>query len=236
MAPELDRFAVFDSYACRVGKGARAAVWRVQRQSRKHRWFGKLDVLHCFESIPIDNLLSRLSRRFDDEELLGLVTVIVEHGCGPSGRGLPIGNLTSQHLANFYLGAVDHHALDELRVGAWCRYMDDMILMGPSKTAVREKMDQLSEFVLAQLGLQIKQRAVRLAPVHTGIPLLGFRIWPQRLRLDGARRRRSLSRLSGLAGTEGLDGQQRAGSVLAWMDHADVRGLTRSACQPWRAQ
>ena len=58
MAPALERYAVYDSYACHVGKGNRAAVWRIQHHSRRWAWFAKLVVHHCFETIPVERLLA----------------------------------------------------------------------------------------------------------------------------------------------------------------------------------
>ncbi len=230
MEVEFERFAVFDSYACRPGKGNRAAVWRTQHHARRWPWFAKLDVLHCFETIPIDRLLDRLSRRFDDARLLEAVEVVLRAGANADGLGLPIGNLTSQHFANFYLGAVDHFAQSELRVGAWCRYMDDMLLFGPDRATVRAHAEAISTFLEDALGLREKQAARRMAPVHTGVPVLGFRVWPQRIRLDGARRRRLLKKLRWLESANLPAGelQHRAGSLVAWAEHGDTRGLLAS--------
>jgi len=230
MEPTFERYAVFDSYACRRGKGNRAAVWRAQRHARRWAWFAKLDVLHCFETIPIDRLTTRLVRRFDDHRLLETVERVLRAGADERGVGLPIGNLTSQHFANFYLGAIDHFAQSERRVGAWVRYMDDMILFDRDRSRVRAHADAIAAFMAERLGLQEKLSARRKAPVSDGVPLLGFRIWPRRLRLDGARRRRLLGKLRWLEGA-GLppgERQHRAGSLVAWAEHGDTRGLLAS--------
>ena len=53
------------------------------------------------------------------------------------GRGLPIGSLTSQHFANFYLGWFDRFVKESLRVPAYVRYMDDMALWAESMAELR---------------------------------------------------------------------------------------------------
>jgi hypothetical protein len=42
--PALERAVIFDSYACRQGKGQLAAVRRVERYARRYGWFLKMDV------------------------------------------------------------------------------------------------------------------------------------------------------------------------------------------------
>ena len=48
------------------------------------------------------------------------------------------GNLTSQHCANRYLSPVDHRATDRLRVHAYLRYMDDMLLLSNDRAQLSE--------------------------------------------------------------------------------------------------
>lgn len=214
MEPVFERVAVFDSYACRPGKGTLAAVRRVQRLSRGHAWFAKVDVLHFFETVDLEVLLTRLRRYFPEPALLRLCETILRAG----GPGLPIGNLTSQHFANFLLGAVDHHALGRVRVGGWVRYMDDMLILGPDKDTVRAHADAVVGFTQSALHQQERVDARRLAPVHTGVPFLGFRIWPHRVRMDRARKRRLALRLRG-------DDPVRQQAAVAWSEQADTRGL-----------
>ncbi len=232
MEPTLEALADADSYACRVGMGNRAAVWRVQSLVRRRGWYAKLDVLHCFETVPVARLFDRLTVHFDDCPLLAAVATVLEAGADPQGRGLPIGNLTSQHFANFYLGAVDRLAR-ERGVQGWCRYMDDMVICGGRRDEVVAHADAVSSFLECALGLREKRHARLVAPVHAGLPFLGFRIWPRRVRLDGARRRRLLHRLRVLERSEAPTAlQRRAGALAAWAAHGDTRGLFASRGPP----
>ena len=105
--PYLDRLLVFDSYACRRGKGRIACLLRARRFAARHRWFLKLDIRKYFDSIHHDRLLRLWQRRFKDARLFGLLESMIRSYRGTLGRGLPIGSLLSQHLANFYLGWYD---------------------------------------------------------------------------------------------------------------------------------
>jgi retron-type reverse transcriptase len=123
--PLLERYAIFDSYACRPGKGQHAALRRAQRfvATRPGGWAVKGDVASYFASIPHDPLLALLARRVREPEVLHVLERIVRAYPSGPGRGLPIGALTSQHLANLYLGALDHYII--LYLSALDHYIKD---------------------------------------------------------------------------------------------------------------
>ncbi len=231
--PVFEAHADTDSYACRPGKGSHAAVLRAEAHARHHPWFVKLDVRHFFETIPHDGLLRRLAPSLRDRRLRDVVLRILSVGQSTPGTGLPIGNLTSQHFGNFYLSFLDQYARRTLRVPALVRYMDDVLWFGPDKATVGGWAILADEWVTRTLGLTLKPEATIVAPVHVGVPYLGFRIWPRLVRLDAARVRRLRRRLRTLArlrarGALDDDGaQRRAGSVLAWASHADTLQLRR---------
>lgn len=105
--PLMDRWLIDDTFACRTGKGREAAIHRARRFTRDAAWFLKLDVRKYFDSVSHGNLVDFLRRRFKDRRLLELLTRIITSYRGGVGIGLPIGSLTSQHFANFYLGWMD---------------------------------------------------------------------------------------------------------------------------------
>jgi hypothetical protein len=230
LEPVLERYAVHDSYACRPGKGTSAALARVRALARRHAWFARLDVARFFASVDHGVLIAALERRVKDRRLLALVRSVL----GDGGRGLPIGSLTSQHFANFYLGALDHHALEVVGVGGWVRYMDDVVLFGPTREQVARDLAATEAFLTEALRLAPNPRARRLAPVPTGVPFLGFRVWPAQVRLDAARvrrwrarvRRLSAARAAGRVSEEEVAPRLR--SLFAWAATADTLCLRRS--------
>lgn len=104
VGPELEQRLIFDSYACREGKGNLAAVQRAQHFARRYRWYGKLDVRGYFHSIDHEVLKTGL-RRCVKGPALRLCHRIIEGFTTTPGRGLPIGALSSQYFANWYLQA-----------------------------------------------------------------------------------------------------------------------------------
>jgi len=236
LEPVLERYAIFDSYACRKGKGTLAALHRAQALARRWPWFLKLDVRRFFETVDHDLLRQRLRRLVKDERLLQLVDRFLDAGTPgcPPGRGLPIGNLTSQHFANLYLGALDHHIKESLRVPGYCRYMDDFLLLHGERIPLRRLRHEVQRFLREELRLELRAEATVLDRVHAGIPFLGFRIWPRLIRFDSRsvrRFRRGFRKLHAQAAAGALDAQsivRSADSRIGWARMADTTELRRS--------
>ncbi len=107
---------------------------------------------------------------------------------------MPIGNLTSQHLANFYLNALDHFVVTTLRPAGYLRYMDDLVLFGHEKATLWSHKECVAGYLAGSLRLDLKEAATLLAPVTQGLPFLGRRIYPRLVRIRRENLRRSLQR------------------------------------------
>jgi hypothetical protein len=189
--PVLETYAIHDSYACRPGKGSRLAVARVQEFAKTHAngWFLKLDIAKYFDTIDHQVLLAQLARRFKDRELFLLFQKLLAVYCTEPGRGLPIGNLVSQHLANFYLGQLDHWLKEERRIKPYLRYMDDFVLFAAGHDRLREELDKVRAFVEGVLRLRLNAN-VQLNRCTSGIPFLGYRVFPGGIRLSARSKKR----------------------------------------------
>ena len=169
-----------------------------------------------------------------DPGLLALVTRIVAAGAPGSakGKGLPIGNLTSQHFANHHLSAFDRE-LVALHPGVgYVRYMDDLLCFGETAEVLRG-VEAWATGSLRALRLEVKTEATRRGPVHAGVPFLGFRLWPALTRLDGTRKRRLARRLRAVERELAQTGDearaaQRGASLVGWAMLADTHRLRRS--------
>ena len=175
IGPVLERSLIFDTYACRVGKGTIAAVRRVQHFARRFAWYGQIDIRSYFPNIDHGILNGLLERRFKNRELLRFLSgMIATHGTG-AGRGLPIGALTSQHFANLYLDGCDRFLLEGCKVRGMVRYMDDTVWWADSKEAVHGQLRAAADFLRDRRGLEIKQ-PVRIGGSAHGISYCGFRV------------------------------------------------------------
>lgn len=187
--PALESYAIFDSYACRKGKGQQKAVFRAQSFARKFGWYLKLDIKKYFDSIDHMVALRLLARRFRESELLLLFARILDTYHTNPGKGVPIGNLISQHLANFYLGGFDHWIKEIRKAKGYLRYMDDMIVFGNEKPALKRELFEIEHFLENELSLGLKAN-VQLNRCSFGIPFLGYRVYPHKIMLSPQSKRR----------------------------------------------
>jgi hypothetical protein len=203
--------------------------------ARRYPFALKCDVRRFFASVDHEVLRSLLARLFKEPMLLGLLERIIDHrppGVAP-GKGLPIGNLTSQHFANLYLGELDHYLKDRLRVPDYLRYMDDVLLFAEDKPTLHRWLAEIRAYLAARLQLVLKEGATRLAPVSEGIPFLGFRVYPGLIRLNQRTRRRfrrqvrALERAHALGLIDTDELCSRAASLFAHVAHADSYRLRR---------
>lgn len=187
--PILERYLVDDSFACRPGKGTSAALARSRAHLGRWPWYLQMDVRRYFASIDHERLRSAIRRRIKGERVLALLDrIIASHESSP-GRGLPIGALTSQHLANLYLAPLDRFLLEELRVGGLVRYMDDVVVWHGERAMLRRWVEVVRAFSKAELGLEIKP-SWRLQRSDRGLTFAGLRLFANRTRLTARRRRR----------------------------------------------
>ncbi len=227
VGPAIERSLVDDTYACRVDKGALAAVRQAQRLSNRFAWFARLDARQYFASIDHQVLRSLVGRRIKGRRVtLILEQILASYETAP-GKGLPIGALTSQQFANLYLAPLDRFLLQVQRVRI-VRYMDDVGVWGATAAAVRLATSMAKQFARDQLRLHL---AVKQAttPSRKGAKLCGFRVFPDRLLLSDRRRRRyrrarrewESAYSAGLIGSQEL--QRGYASALAITAHSDAR-------------
>lgn len=176
LEPVFERHQIFHSYACRKGKGTHAAVMHAFKQTKKFRYFLKLDVRKYFDSIDQQVLLKQIMRLIKDEKVLYLLHGIIASYKIAAGKGLPIGNLTSQFFANHYLSGLDHFILEKLKPGGYARYMDDFVLWHSDKQKLKEFCAAVHLYCQNNLLLKLKTQA--MASTVIGLPFLGFLIKP----------------------------------------------------------
>jgi retron-type reverse transcriptase len=248
--PVWERRFIFDSYANRVGKGTHRALQRCQDFARRYPYVLQCDLEQYFPSIDHAILLEILARQVTDPQVMGLIERILASGVGvldqvyqmhwfPGDelwarlrwRGLPIGNLTSQFWANVYLNGFDHFVKRELRCPAYLRYVDDFLLFAEDKPTLWAWKAALEQRLA---GLRLTLHPLQVFPVETGIPFLGFRIFPDHRRL---KRRKGIAfqrRFKGLY-QRWLSGeiprQRLDDAARSWAAHAawgDTYGLRRA--------
>ena len=146
--PILSKDFIYDSFANQKGKGAHKAVERVESFIRKVVYAGgrgrhllfekqsyvgyslKADVRHYFDTVDQEILVRIITKMIKDPKVVWLIRVILQnHKLEISGKGMPIGNLTSQFFANVYLNELDHFIKHMIKAKYYVRYVDDFILL-----------------------------------------------------------------------------------------------------------
>lgn len=231
LEPIFESRMIFHSYACRKNKGSHRALAQCQTFAKKANYYLKCDFRKYFESIDHAVLKLMLARVIKDRRFFDLLSVIIDHqvpGTLP-GRGLPIGNLTSQYFANYYLSAFDRRVEETRGVTGYVRYMDDYICFSKSKETLKTMLADIRSYAYQSLHLELKERVTTLAPVSEGVGFLGFRVYRgviriQRRNLNRMRRKvRLLERLY----NQGVIPQQRLAdsvrSMISHISHADSK-------------
>jgi len=242
-APIWDRAMIDDAFACRPGKGTHYGADRVERWMREmdrsgHRfWVLKMDLSQFFPSIPHDLAKRVVRRKISCGPTLALLDRIIDSTAGPDEAapvGIPVGNLTSQWVANLVGNEIDQWAKREMGLKRYGRYMDDMVVLTWSK---EEALRIRAAFAdkLAELGFVFSKTTVQ--PASRGVNLLGYRIWPHKRLLrkqSVVRMSRRLKRLQKLYGEGRVslhEITQRVRSWIAHADHADSEGVKRRLLQ-----
>jgi RNA-directed DNA polymerase len=99
----------------------------------------------------------------------------------PEGCGLPIGNLTSQVFANFYMTPFDHFMKHTLGLRYYGRYVDDLIVVHPDKEFLLSIIPKVASFLSEELGLTLHPDKIYLQHYSKGVKYLGCVIKPHRI-------------------------------------------------------
>jgi RNA-directed DNA polymerase len=256
LEPILDRHFHPHSYACRNGKGTHRAADRLQALMRRYRYALQCDVRKFFPSID-HQLLKRMFRRLvKDPDLLGLMDLIVDRSNPQErvlewfpgddlfaplerARGLPIGNLTSQWFANWYLDGLDHFVTSRLGIGGYVRYCDDFVLLHND----RAKLARAREQVAGRLRLdrlRMRDEGAPVVSVRHGLRFVGYRTWPshrivRKRSVRAFRRRVRWMQARYAEGAVHRDEVERR--IFGWVGHArqaDSALLLRRLSREWR--
>ncbi len=209
----FEDYQIFDSYATRKNKGQYKAIDRVKNfiqlictsktSDNTGIYYAKLDVRKYFDSIDHTILKNLLRRRFKDKQLLSLFDKIIDSYSVQTfpkletleklHKGIPIGNLTSQYFANFYLAYADRYAKQVLKIKSYVRYMDDIIILDNDKNILKNNVLKLEQYIEKSLSLHLKPKIIN--SVKNGVPFLGYRIFKNKILLLQKSKQRFLRKL-----------------------------------------
>ncbi len=223
--PFFDRKFVSDSFSCRNEKGTHCAMNRfcafAYKTSKNHTqtcFVLKCDIRKFFANIDHTILLDILSRSIPDTDILRLLkNIISSFNFGVSGKGLPLGNLTSQLFVNIYMNEFDQFVKHILKVKYYIRYADDFVIFSQNKNILDASIPAIRSFLSEKLHLELHPDKVFIKTIASGIDFLGWVHFPEHRVLRTTTRRRMFMRVS----------EANIASYLGLLKHGNAQKLQR---------
>ena len=199
----FDQKFIYDSYSCRLNKGTHRAIKRFEKFSRKVSrnntrtcWVLKCDIRKFFASIDQTILISILNKFEIDHDIVWLLErVIFSFSSTDTGKGLPLGNLTSQLLVNVYMNEFDQFVKHKLKVKYYIRYADDFVIMSRDKKYLENVLLDINNFLQNKLKLNLHPDKVYIKTLASGVDFLGWVHFTDHRVLRTATKRRMFKRI-----------------------------------------
>ena len=211
--PYFDSKFIHDSYSCRINKGThrtinrfRSMILKVSKNNTKTCWVLKCDIRKFFANINHTILKNIVSRTVLDTDILWLLGQVIDSfetqnlstwqvDKFKTGKGLPLGNLTSQLLVNIYMNEFDQFMKRELKVKYYIRYADDFVILQNDKTELENLLPKISKFLSESLKLSLHPDKVFIKTIASGVDFLGWVHFPEHRVLRTTTKRRMLKNL-----------------------------------------
>ncbi len=201
--PYFDKRFIYDSYSCRIGKGTHEAIKSFDIYARKVSknntctvWILKCDIKKFFASIDHKILIEILSKYIPDKNITWLLMQIIDSfHTTEHGKGLPLGNLTSQLLVNIYMNEFDQFVKHIIKSKFYIRYADDFVFMDSDRKSLDLILLNIDAFLSNKLKLELHPDKVFIKTYASGVDFLGWVHFPHCKILRTATKRRMFSRL-----------------------------------------
>lgn len=224
--PYFDKTFISDSYSCRNGKGTHKALNQftnfTRKESKNHTkqcFVLKCDIKKFFASIDQDILLKILKKKITDQNIISLLENILKSFCTENkvGKGLPLGNLTSQLLVNVYMNEFDQYIKHNLKVRFYIRYADDFVFISKDKKYLENILEDIKKYLEINLKLSLHENKVFIKTIYSGIDFLGFIHFPKYRILRTATKRRMFKKLK-----ENNYKENSVNSYLGLLEHGNT--------------
>ena len=200
--PYFDKKFIHDSYSCRLNKGTHKALERfkyfarkVSKNNTKQCWILKCDIKKFFASIDHNSLRYIIAKYVSDKDILWLLSQIIDSFEITPGKGLPLGNLTSQLLVNIYMNEFDQFVKHKLKTKYYIRYADDFVFLSNNKQHLTHIRHGVDAFLKERLKLELHPDKVFIKTLSSGVDFLGWVHFPDYRVLRTTTKRRMLKNL-----------------------------------------
>ncbi len=226
--PFFDRTFIADSFSCRINKGTHKALDRfrgfaseVSKNNTKTCWILKCDIRKFFENIDHKILIDILKSYISDGEIIWLIERVIQSFSKRPGKGLPLGNLTSQLFVNIYMNEFDQFVKHKLKSRYYVRYADDFIILSQKRGWLSSLLLSIQDFLREKLRLTIHPQKIFLKTFASGVDYLGWIHFPDHRVLRTATKRKMLRRLKENPKNEALQ------SYLGLLGHGNTAKLKK---------
>ena len=226
--PFFDRTFISHSYSCRKYKGTHSAmrafkryVAKASRNDTKTLWVLKCDIKKFFASVDQSILFGILKQRIPDADILNLIWLVVESFSSTApGKGLPLGNLTSQLLVNVYMNEFDQFVKHKIKAKYYIRYADDFVVLSRNKKELEQTLRYIVVFLRDKLKLELHPNKVSISTIASGMDFLGWVHFPDHRVLRTTTKHRVFRRTAGLEEDSPI-----AQSYLGLLQHGNAKKL-----------
>lgn len=227
--PFFARLFVSDSFSCQADKGLHLALNRFDSLARKVSknnsqacWILKCDIRKFFASIDHGILIDILGDRITNPRLLSLLEGVIRSFEAGAGRGIPLGNLTSQLFANIYMNEFDQFVKHNLRMKYYARYADDFVFLSPNRSELLKCLPEIAAFLAGFLALSLHPNKVFIQTLASGVDFLGWIHFPN------CRVPRTKTRIRMKRRISQNPNQQSLQSYLGLLSHGDAYRLAKN--------
>ncbi|MBI4147525.1 hypothetical protein HY494_02635 [Candidatus Woesearchaeota archaeon] len=193
--PIFEKRFIHDSYANRKRKGTSGIVKRFNQFKRKVSKNGtkiredynnnyvrgyilKADIRKYFDTVDHGVLVQILSKKICDQKVIKLIEkILANHKTPHLGKGMPLGNLTSQFFANIYLNELDMFVKHHLKAKYYLRYVDDFVIFHKNRETLQDYQEKINIFLKRNLLLELHPQKSRIKPLSRGLDFVGYRIF-----------------------------------------------------------
>lgn len=177
--PLLEKHLIYTNVACRKDKGTDFAVKYIRKCLTKispkrtgNECYLKIDISKYFNSIDHEVLKGKIKGIVKDERIIKLLYKIIDSYAFIKGKGLPMGNQTSQNFALLYLSNIDRYIKEKLRINYYLRYMDDMVIFFENKEKAKNNFLTIKEKIEEE-RLAVNPKS-QIALINRGINFLAW--------------------------------------------------------------
>ncbi len=201
--PFFERTFISDSYSCRPRKGTHRAIRRFRRlaykagnNNKRTCWVLKCDIKKFFASVDHGVLMTILGQYIPDARITDLLGGIVgSFSSGRAGKGLPLGNLTSQLFVNVYMNRFDQFVKHGLKAKYYIRYSDDFVILSEKRPWLEAQIEPIGCFLRDELQLELHPKKLSIKTLVSGVDFLGTVHFPDHLVLRTKTKRRMLHKI-----------------------------------------